>query len=94
MQTEWKDPRDGTAWLITVSALGFPDRDVADATRPRVISFHRPGRRPLWTSYPLDPSRERATDQELMDLLDAARRSNGTRPPSARVEPTKRRAGL
>lgn len=73
MQREWDDPRDGTHWLVTVTPFGWrPLRGAKTASR-LTVSFHLPGTTPLWTSYPLPKALESATDQELMDLLDAVR---------------------
>lgn len=72
MQREWKDPRDGTVWLVTLSPLGTTFDDATVAPRDHTISFHKAGNRPRWTRYTVDRPLELVTDQEFMDLLDAA----------------------
>lgn len=73
MQREWSDPRDRRAWLVTLSPFGYRPRGAAAHGRQRfTISFHRPGLRPIWTTYCLTKPVQEATDQELMDLLDVA----------------------
>lgn len=79
MQREWKDPRDGTEWLVTLSPFGSRSAEGLAAGKRLTISFHRPGRRPCWTPYPLRRPASQAGDQELMDLLDAARGNGATR---------------
>ena len=74
MQRDWTDPRDGTHWLVTLSPFGA--RAAGWEGRGRLtVSFHRPGRRPNWTGYGLDKPVSQATDQQMMDLLDAALRA-------------------
>lgn len=71
MQRDWTDPRDGARWLVTLSPFGV--RSLGGKGSKRLtISFHRPGRRPHWTAYRLDKPVSQATDQQMMDLLDAA----------------------
>jgi len=75
MQREWRDPRDGTLWLVTVSPLGS-----SRATPRRItIVFHLRGSPPHWTEYPLDKPLPEAGDSELIDLLEAARRRDRSR---------------
>lgn len=84
MQREWRDPRDAATWLVTLTTSDSAvEAEPAEAVRHPTISFHRPGRRPYWTPYGLTKSIRDASDQELMDLLDAARREHASREWSA-----------
>jgi len=74
MQRDWTDPRDGAHWLVTLSPFGVRSPGEEGARR-LTISFHRPGRQPHWTGYGLEKPVSQATDQQMMDLLDAALRS-------------------
>lgn len=88
MQREWVDPRDRTSWLVTLSPFGAAAlRERAGGVDRLTISFHRPGQRPWWTRYELEVPLVQASDQELMDLLDAARRQD----PASRRRPAARR---
>jgi len=73
MQRDWTDPRDGTHWLVTLSPFGA--RSIGGRPGRLTISFHRPGQGPHWTGYRLDKPVSQASDQQMMDLLDAAVRS-------------------
>jgi len=74
MQRDWRDPRDCTNWLVTLSPLGAElRRRLAQAPKRPTISFYRPGQGPCWTEYGLEMPFSQVTDQEIMDLLDAAR---------------------
>jgi hypothetical protein len=74
VQRDWRDPRDGSEWLLTLTPFGSR---VSSAGTPRglTISFHRPGHTPQWTAYSLAKPLLEAGDSELIDLLEAARRT-------------------
>jgi len=76
MQREWRDPRDGQVWLVTLNPFGgSPGPGLAGGPGRVTIVFHRPGRPPSWTDYGLSRPLPEIGDQELMDLLDAAEAS-------------------
>lgn len=90
MQREWKDPRDGTVWLVTLSPIGTAfDEAMTDGLRDFTVSFHKAGTRPRWTRYTAARALDLVSDQELMDLLDAApvERSATHHPNPARSRP-------
>lgn len=74
MQRDWIDPRDGGAWLVTLTPIGgsaqIPDRLLPGRY---TVAFHRPGELPVWTPVDRPVPLERMGDQLLMDLLDEAR---------------------
>lgn len=75
MQRQWKDPRDGQEWLVTVTPFGWTAKLQQRNTPEEItVSFHRPGTPPIWTRYSGERPISEATEQDLMDFLDVARR--------------------
>ena len=73
MQREWRDPRDGLVWLVTLNPFGASrGPGLAGAATRVTVVFHRPGRPPSWTDYRLSRALPEIGDQALIDLLDAA----------------------
>lgn len=75
MARRWRDPRDGTLWLIDVMPFDFGPAPEAD--RPTLIGwtliFASPsGSRRLPVGYELGADLSGLRDAELTSLLDAA----------------------
>jgi hypothetical protein len=72
MKKDWRDPRDGTTWVIRIwESSTVP---TAGPTMPRVISFRRQAAFEVYsTGLEQTASVHSFTDEALQSLLDRAR---------------------
>jgi hypothetical protein len=81
MDRTWTDPRDGKEWLVFFTSPGpvtqavGPDYPSGGPPDPIIVFYHP--RESLRTDRGGDEDLDAMTDQELMDLLDKAKKREG-----------------